>query len=61
MTDDQPTLGEVLRTVRRMEDSLKEVTGDHEQRIRKVERWMYAVPPTIVLAIASVIAAVGAP
>ena len=64
MTED-PSLGEIARTLRRIEDNfnsglrdIKDSVKDHEQRVRKVEKWMYAVPPTIVLAVASVIAAV---
>lgn len=52
------TLGEIARTLKRLELKLDAVTGDHEERIRKVERWVYAVPPTLILALASIVAAV---
>jgi hypothetical protein len=58
VTEDQPSLGEIARSLHRIEEQLSKGFDDHEGRIRKVERWMYAVPPTIVLAVASVIAAV---
>ena len=32
--------------------------GDHEHRIRDVEKWKYALPPTSLLAIASILVAV---
>lgn len=51
-----PTLGEILRGVHRLESKVDKVTDDHEVRLRKVERWMYAVPPTLILAAASVVA-----
>lgn len=56
--DEEVSSAEIVRTLRRIEGRLDTVTGDHEQRLRKVERWVYAVPPTLLLAVASVIAAV---
>lgn len=56
--DDAVTNAEIVRSLQRIEARLDTVTGDHEQRLRKVERWVYAVPPTLVLAMASIIAAV---
>jgi hypothetical protein len=56
--NDDVTLGEVVRSLQRIERALDTVTGDHEARLRKVERWVYAVPPTLMLAVASVIAGV---
>lgn len=50
------TLGELGRSLARMEAKLDAVTGDHEKRLRNVERWTYALPPTVVVAIASVVA-----
>jgi len=32
--------------------------GDHEHRLRDVEKWKYALPPTSLLAIASILVAV---
>lgn len=52
----EPTLGEILRGVHRLEASVAKVTDDHEVRLRKVERWVYAVPPTLILAACSVAA-----
>lgn len=51
------TLGEVARLLHRIEARLEQVTGDHETRLRRIERWVYAVPPTLLLSIASVVAA----
>lgn len=56
--DDDVSSAEIVRTLKRIEARLEQVTGDHEQRLRKVERWVYAVPPTLILAVASIIAAV---
>lgn len=58
MTDDDVTLGELGRSLARIEAKVDTVTGDHEKRLRAVERWMYALPPTIAVAIASVAAAI---
>lgn len=57
---EQPTLGEIWRSLQRIERALGPdgVVGDHERRIRKTEKWMYAVPLTVVLAIGSVVSAV---
>lgn len=54
----EPTLGEIARSLARIEAALNKVADDHEDRIRKIERWTYAVPPTIVLAVASIVASV---
>jgi hypothetical protein len=35
------TPGEIARSLRRIETKLEEVTGDHEKRLRAIERWMY--------------------
>lgn len=52
------TLGEIGRSLHRVEQRLDKVLDDHEVRLRKVERWVYAVPPTLVLAAASIIASI---
>lgn len=57
MTDD-PSLGEMARSLARIELALAKIGDDHEDRLRKVERWVYAVPPTIVLAVAGLVASV---
>lgn len=53
-----PTLNEIHRTLARLEQQIGKVTDDHERRLRAVERWVYAVPPTLVLAAASIIGAI---
>lgn len=55
---DDVSLGELGRSLQRIELRLDVVTGDHETRLRKVERWVYAVPPALILAGASVVASV---
>ncbi|WP_344859737.1 hypothetical protein [Planomonospora alba] len=35
----------------------KQVDEDHERRIRSLERWMYAIPASVFLAIASIVVA----
>lgn len=32
-------------------------TRDHEKRLRSVERWMYALPPTLLLSAVSIVLA----
>lgn len=58
MNTDEVTMGEIVRSLQRIEARLDTVTGDHEARLRKVERWVYAVPPTLILAGGSVLAAI---
>lgn len=42
------------------ESSVKvdQITEDHERRLRRLEAWSYAIPPTILVTAGSVIAAV---
>lgn len=51
------SLGEIARTMQRMDARLERVIEDHEARLRRVERWMYILPPTVIMAGASVIIA----
>ena len=53
--DDDVTLGEINRGLTRMEHKLDTAIGDHEKRLRNVERWVYALPPTILVALAAVV------
>jgi hypothetical protein len=38
---DEVTNSELSRSLVRIEQKLDTVTGDHERRLRTVERWMY--------------------
>lgn len=38
---EEVTTGELARSLQRIEAKLDQVTGDHEQRLRRVERWMW--------------------
>lgn len=58
MSEEYPTLGEISRQLEKIERRLDRILDDHEVRLRKVERWVYAVPPTLLLAAASIIAAI---
>lgn len=58
MPEDEVTLGEISRQLTDIKADLRRALDDHEQRLRKVERWVYAVPPTLVLAGASILAAI---
>jgi hypothetical protein len=58
MTGDDVTLGELRRTLARIELRQEGVVQDHEARLRRVERWVYAVPPTIVVSAAAVVVAI---
>ena len=53
--DEDVTLGEINRGLTRMELKLDTAIGDHEKRLRNVERWVYALPPTILVALAAVV------
>lgn len=50
---EEPTIGEVGRTVLRLEAKIDGALADHENRLRRVERWVYALPPTFLLAAVS--------
>lgn len=41
----------------REEVAAKTVTDDHEDRLRRTERWLYALPPTVLIAVGGVVAA----
>lgn len=44
------TIGEMARTLNRMDQRMERVVEDHEKRIRKLEKWMYLLPPTVISA-----------
>jgi hypothetical protein len=54
---DDVTLGEISRSLARIEQQLLKRVDDMEQRLRRVERWAWALPPTFIIAVASVVAA----
>lgn len=56
--DYEISMGEVQRMLTRMDQRMERVIDDHEARLRKVERWMYVLPPTIITAAAAVILAI---
>lgn len=51
------TNAEMGRWLARIEAKLDKAIDDHERRLRQVERWVYGLPPTFVLAVASLIIA----
>lgn len=55
--DSEPTQGEIVRSLLRIEAKIDKIGDDHEQRLRRVERWLYALPPTFLLAVVSLVAA----
>lgn len=52
------SMGELQRTLARIEAGQARVVEDHEQRLRRVERWVYAVPPTVIVSAGAVILAI---
>ena len=56
-TGDDVTLGELRRTLGRIELRQERVIEDHEARLRRVERWVYGIPPSILIAAAAVVVA----
>jgi hypothetical protein len=58
MNDPDFTMGEIARTMQRMDARMERVVEDHEQRLRRIERWMYVLPPTVITAGAAVILAI---
>lgn len=66
MADEPPpsftiTLREVWDELSKLRDAVTTMTpqekrlNDHAQRLRKLERWMYALPGSLLLAIASIV------
>lgn len=51
------TNAEMGRWLERIEAKLDKAIDDHERRLRQVERWVYGLPPTFLLAVASLIVA----
>lgn len=39
-------------------DAYMATSNDHDRRLRSLERWMWSIPPTLLMAIAAVVAAV---
>lgn len=58
----QITLKDIFIEVRRLQDTVSAMTpqaqqiNDHENRLRSVERWRYALPTSFIIAITSVVA-----
>jgi hypothetical protein len=57
MTSDL-TLGEIGRTVVRVEAKVDHALNDHESRLRRLEGWMYALPISMVVAAVSTAVAI---
>lgn len=55
---EQVTLGEIGRKIDDLGSRIDKVLDDHETRLRSVEKWMYAVPPTLLIAAGSVVASI---
>lgn len=57
------TLKDVYDELRKLHDQVATMTPqaqliqDHEARLRRTERWLYALPPSLLLALASLIVA----
>lgn len=55
------TLADIYAKICTLEERVQEMTpqgkaiADHEQRLRSIERWKYAVPPSLILAVVSTI------
>jgi hypothetical protein len=55
--DERPTIDEVRCAVHLLEARVDKTLDDHEHRLRRIEKWLYALPPTLMLVIASALAA----
>lgn len=51
--DGAPTMGEIGRSLGRLEAKIDRSLEDHEQRLRRTERWVYALPPTLIASLVS--------
>lgn len=52
------SLGEIGRSVARLESKMDRWLEDHEQRLRSCEKWKNALPPTVLVALASAVVAI---
>lgn len=60
-SDDDTILARLIRIEVLLDTELRSVSrqlADHEERLRNIERWRYALPVSAVAAVASAIAAV---
>ncbi len=58
MKEEDLTMGEIGRTIVRIETKLDRMYGDHEGRLRRVEAWMYAIPAAIITGVIGAVVAV---
>lgn len=52
------SLGEIGRSLTRLEGKMDRWAEDHEHRLRRCERWVYALPATALGAVAALVVAV---
>ena len=52
------SMGELQRSLARIEAGQTRMMEDHEQRLRRVERWVYAIPSAVIVSAAAVVVAV---
>lgn len=60
MLSDESTEARLARIETKLDSIVKWLVDDHEQRLRKLEKWRYGLPLTLVLAAASVVVSVAA-
>ena len=58
--EEHPAIDEVRYAVHLLESRVDTTLDDHEHRLRRIEKWLYALPPTLMLVIASALAALSA-
>lgn len=56
-SDGAPTMGEIGRSLGRLEHKIDRSLEDHENRLRRAERWVYALPPTLIASLVSLVIA----
>ena len=54
MSADDVSLGEVVRLLKSLDGKIDKYQSDHEQRLRTLEKWMYALPASLVLSLGSI-------
>lgn len=54
----EPSLGEISRQVQTLDARVGKMLDDHESRLRSCEKWKYAFPPTLLIAVSSALVAV---
>lgn len=60
MLSDETAEVRLARIETKLDTIVQHLMDDHEARLRSLEKWRYALPPTLVLAVASIVISIAA-